>query len=346
MHAEAHSLRKLEPDYFLQRFTAPPLVFEPGQFVMVKPAGSLDPFLPRAYSILRVQSPTRGSRGKETGVVEILYRVVGKGTTALSRLKSGDRVDLLGPFGNGYHVPPSVATILLVAGGIGVPPVVALAERIAASQDGRRSSLVGRRSSERGRRTSDIGRPKMVAFVGGKTSTDVLCLTDLRMAGARIHVATEDGSLGQKGLVTDLLESYLRSTGNRHRGTQASTRGPADRFDVAHRPEHVEGLTVEAPAEPSSRRHSAIYACGPHAMLHAVARIAERFEVPCQVSLEADMACGFGACMACVIPVHSSGFGDQGFGHSMNHEPSSMNQRSYKLCCKDGPVFDAREIAW
>lgn len=344
MRAEAHSLRKLEPDYFLQRFTAPPLVFEPGQFVMVKPSGSLDPFLPRAYSILRVQSDARESKGKETGVVEILYRVVGKGTTALSRLKPGDSVDLLGPFGNGYHVPPSVATVLLVAGGIGVPPVVALAERIAASHDGRRSSGRGRRSSVHSPRSPVPGRPNMIAFVGGKSAEDVLCLTDLRMAGARLHVATEDGSLGRKGLVTDLLESYLRSTGNRLRGASASE--SAERFDVAHRPEHVEGLTVEASIEPSSRRRSAIYACGPHAMLHAVARIAERFEVPCQVSLEADMACGFGACMACVISVHSSGFGDQGFGHSMNHEPSSMNQRSYKLCCKDGPVFDAREIAW
>lgn len=311
MHAEAHSLRKLEPDYFLQRFTAPPLVFEPGQFVMVKPSGSLDPFLPRAYSILRVQSHTRGSRGKETGVVEILYRVVGKGTTALSRLKPGDRVDLLGPFGNGYHVPPSLATVLLVAGGIGVPPVVALAERLASSRftvHGSQRRNVGHRSSGRGRRSPVAGQRKLVAFVGGKTSTDVLCLTDLRMAGARLHVATEDGSLGHQGLVTDLLESYLRSTVDGHRST--------------------------------------IYACGPHAMLHAVARIAERFEVPCQVSLEADMACGFGACMACVIPVHSSKSAAHDLDKPVNREPSTVNERSYKLCCKDGPVFDAREIAW
>jgi dihydroorotate dehydrogenase electron transfer subunit len=148
----------------------------------------------------------------------------------------------------------------------------------------------------------------MVAFVGGKTRHDVLCLTDLRKAGATLHVATEDGSLGHQGLVTDLLEAYLRST--------------------------VDGL------------RSTIYACGPHPMLHAVAQIAERFHIPCQASLEADMACGFGACMGCVIPVHSSGFTVQGPDQTMNHEPSTMNERSYKLCCKDGPVFDAREIAW
>lgn len=286
MQAEVHSLRRLHQDYFLQRFTSPPLVFQPGQFVMVKPSGSLDPFLPRAYSILRVQRHMKGSRGKGGNVVEILYKVMGKGTTALSHLKPGDRVNLLGPLGNGYRVPPNLTTALLVAGGIGVPPVVALAEKLANVK--RRRSAVRRRH-------------KLVAFVGGKTSTDVLCLSDFRKAGSTRHVATEDGSLGHQGLVTDLLETYLRSTGD--------------------------GL------------RSAIYACGPHPMLHAVAQVAERFEIPCQVSLEAYMACGFGACMGCVIPVQSS-------RQAMNREPSTMNRQSYKLCCKDGPAFDAREIAW
>lgn len=290
MQAEVHSLRRLHQDYFLQRFTSPPLVFQPGQFVMVKPSGSLDPFLPRAYSILRVQHHMRGSRGKRGNVVEILYRVLGKGTTALSHLKPGDRVDLLGPLGNGYRVPPNLSTALLVAGGIGVPPVVALVEKLANVKHGNGH-----------RRSAVRGRHKLVAFVGGKTASDVLCLSDFRKAGATLHVATEDGSLGHQGLVTELLETYLRSS--------------------------VDGL------------RSAIYACGPHPMLHAVARVAERFGIPCQVSLEADMACGFGACMGCVIPVQSS-------RQPMNHGPSNMNQRIYKLCCKDGPAFDAREIAW
>ncbi|MFQ5802688.1 MAG: dihydroorotate dehydrogenase electron transfer subunit [Candidatus Methylomirabilales bacterium] len=312
---EMQSLQTFHPDYFLQRFASEPLSFQPGQFVMVKPSGSLDPFLPRAYSILRVRRPSSRKTGH---VVEILYKVMGKGSTALSRLKSGDRVDLLGPLGNGYHVSPSLTTALLVAGGIGVPPVVALAERLArsgftvqGSGDGkarRRSSVIGGRSSASRQRLTVGGRRNMVAFIGGKTSNDVLCLTELRKAGAKVHVATEDGSVGHQGLVVDLLESHLRSQ--------------------------------------TSRQRSTIYACGPHAMLHAVAQIAERFQIPCQVSLEASMACGFGACMGCVIPVHRSGFRVQGSEDSMNHKLSTMNQRSYKLCCTDGPAFDAREIAW
>jgi dihydroorotate dehydrogenase electron transfer subunit len=260
-------------------------------------------------TLLTALSVSKGSprAGGEKTVVEILYKVIGKGTTALSQLKRGDRVDFLGPLGNGYRVPRSLNTVLLVAGGIGVPPVVALAE-----------CLKGSRFTVHRSQKGKNGPRRMVAFIGGKTRHDVLCVADLRKAGATVHVATEDGSLGHRGLVIDLLESFLRSSDNGLRRAQ------------------------------SSRERSSVFACGPHPMLHAVTRIAERFGIPCQVSLEADMACGFGACMGCVIPVHSSEFMVQGSGKppTMNDELSTMNQRSYKLCCKDGPVFDAQEIAW
>lgn len=289
---EVQSLQRFHPDYFLQRFTSESLSFQPGQFVMVKPSGLLDPFLPRAYSILRVR---RESNRKGGHMVEILYKLMGKGSTALSRLKPGDRVDLLGPLGNGYHVLPSLTTALLVVGGIGVPPVVALAEMLA------RSQFMGRRP-----RNGKVGRQKMIAFVGGKTSDDILCLSDFRKAGAKVHVATEDGSLGHRGLVVDLMETYLKLQANRQGAT--------------------------------------IYACGPHAMLHAVAKIAERFQVPCQLSLEADMACGFGACMGCVIPVKQSAVSIK--QPAEETWDTDGKRGTYKLCCKDGPAFDAQEIAW
>lgn len=292
---EVQSLQRFHPDYFLQRFTSESLSFQPGQFVMVKPSGSLDPFLPRAYSILRVRRLLPSRRRKSGNALEILYRVMGKGSTTLSRMKQGDRVDLLGPLGHGYHVPPSLTTALLVAGGIGVPPVVALAEMLARSQ----FTLRGSQQGKTNRRSSDKGRRKVVAFVGGKTSDDVLCLTDLRKARTKVHVATEDGSVGHRGLVVDLLEAHLKTQ--------------------------------------TSRQGSIIYACGPHAMLHAVAQIADRFQIPCQVSLEASMACGFGACMGCVIPVKQS---------VKEQLAARQSTTSYKLCCKDGPAFDAREIAW
>jgi dihydroorotate dehydrogenase electron transfer subunit len=129
--------------------------------------------------------------------------------------------------------------------------------------------------------------------VGGRTKLDVLGVADFRRAGCRVQVATDDGSVGRRGLVTDLLESWLEGDGNRHAGARPT-----------------------------------VYACGPEGMLKAVRRIALAAGLPCQLSLEANMACGFGGCMGCAIPVRGEGMG------------------AYKLCCKDGPVFDARELRW
>jgi len=111
---------------------------------------------------------------------------------------------------------------------------------------------------------------------------------DFEEAGASLHITTEDGSLGTRGLVTDLLRPFLLTP-------------------------HASRLTM--------------YTCGPPGMLAAVARLAEEFAVPCQVSVEANMACGFGACMGCAIEVRA-------------------DVKTYKLVCKDGPVFDSREIKW
>ena len=97
--------------------------------------------------------------------------------------------------------------------------------------------------------------------------------------------------------------------------------------------------TSASSAEPSS-----VFACGPHPMLHAVARIAKRFEIPCQVSVEAEMGCGFGACMGCVIPTKQSAVSSQ--PSAEDRIADSGQPTAYKLCCKDGPVFDAQEIAW
>jgi dihydroorotate dehydrogenase electron transfer subunit len=127
-------------------------------------------------------------------------------------------------------------------------------------------------------------------FLGGKTSDDILCLKDFEAVGARVRITTEDGSLGRRGLITDLLDPFLLD---------------------------------------SRRSTPTLFACGPPGMLSAVARLAEKYEIPCQTSVEANMACGFGACMGCAIEARSNGSGP-----------------AYKLVCKDGPVFDSRELVW
>jgi dihydroorotate dehydrogenase electron transfer subunit len=250
-----------------------PATFRPGEFVMIRPSWVGDPFLPRAFSIYRVSSrpSVAGSpAGDAPPVIEILYKVLGRGTQCLSRMEPGQEIEILGPLGNAFTLPEERDLAVLVAGGIGVPPIAALATQFAQIRNPK----------------SEIRN--MEVFLGGKTHEDILCVKDFEEAGAGVHITTEDGSLGTRGLITDLLRPFLLTP-------------------------HASRLTL--------------YTCGPPGMLATVARLAEESAVPCQVSVEANMACGFGACMGCAVEVKADG-------------------KSYKLVCKDGPVFDAREIVW
>jgi dihydroorotate dehydrogenase electron transfer subunit len=242
-----------------------PATFRAGEFVMVRPPWGGDPFLPRAFSIYRI-----ARQGDSPAVVEILYKVLGKGTQHLARMEPSQEVEVLGPLGNAFTLPDDGARPVLVAGGIGVPPIAALATQIAQF------------------RIPHSAFRNVEVFLGGKTSEDILCVKDFEEAGAGVHIATEDGSLGTRGLITDLLRPFLIT----HHGSRFT-----------------------------------IYSCGPPGMLAAVARLAEECAIPCQVSVEANMACGFGACMGCAIEVKA-------------------DVKAYKLVCKDGPVFEAREIVW
>lgn len=269
VRVEVVANREIAPSYFSMRLAVPSRLarFRPGQFLMLGWDEGWDPFLPRAMSIRSAKCGVRGA-GWE---VEILYKIYGRGTALLAAMRPGRFLRALGPLGNAFEVPRSATEIIMVAGGIGVPPIAALAE-----------SLAKRRTSH---------RMEMAVFLGGRSKADLLCVADFRRAGAKVHMATEDGSVGFKGLVTDLLERFLHTS-------------------------------LLAP-------RTILYACGPHPMLAALAPIAEKYDLPYQASLEANMACGFGACMGCVVPVKG------GEGH-----------RTYRLVCKDGAVFDAHGILW
>ncbi|MFB3820051.1 MAG: dihydroorotate dehydrogenase electron transfer subunit [Candidatus Methylomirabilales bacterium] len=273
--------------------------FRAGQFVMLRPAAANAPFLPRAFSIYRL------GPGRQAAVVEVLYKVVGVGTQCLSGLDPGAAVEVLGPLGNHFAPPAAGQPVVLVAGGIGVPPIAALAAEL--RQCGMRNAECGMDGQSLEPRTSNRqpSLPRPLVLLGGKTSEDILCVKDFEEAGGEVRIATEDGSLGARGLVTDLLEQSFHGTpALRHSGTSP------------------EGRSARVP-------ECQVYACGPPGMLAAVARLASAYGVPCQASVEATMACGFGACMGCAIEVHADGPGPH-----------------YKLVCKDGPVFDSREIVW
>ena len=276
MHAQIAFNRPISDAYRHLGVVAPgfPRSFAPGQFVMLRPPFVTDPFLPRAFSIYR-SVPATDSAGS---VVEILYKVLGKGTQYLAQMEPGQAVEILGPLGNTFTVPETVETAVLVAGGIGVPPIAALALELGK------------------------GQGPLEVFLGGKTADDILCVEDFETIGADLHITTEDGSKGTRGLITDLLEPFLESLGDPATRQLGNQEGP---------------------------NRLRIFTCGPPGMLAAVARMAEERGIPCQTSVEANMACGFGACMGCAIEVRSKDPGP-----------------SYKLVCKDGPVFDSRDLVW
>jgi dihydroorotate dehydrogenase electron transfer subunit len=200
----------------------------PGQFVMVKVGPGRELFLRRPLAVL----------GQEGGVLEILYKVKGQGTRELSIKERGDALWVLGPLGNGFSLPRSGENTILVAGGTGLPPIMAKAAR--------------------------TGKASLI--IGAGTEADIPLLDRMKaLEGIAVHPVTEDGSLGKKGLATDMLEDLL-----------GSLQGPC-----------------------------AVYACGPHAMLRRVYELSSRAGARCEVSLEEYMACGFGVCSACAVKTAS-----------------------------------------
>jgi dihydroorotate dehydrogenase electron transfer subunit len=204
---------------------------------------------------------------------------VGTGTELLSTKKPGESLDLLGPLGHGFDVHKPVTehrTPILIAGGMGVAPLLFLAERLA-----------GR------------GGPKARVLIGARTAKQILCEKEFKKYSCDVTIATDDGSRGHKGLVTELLTSHLLTVNCQH---------PA---------------LSEKPVSPSGVL-STIYACGPKPMLQAVSGIAREHVLAAQLSLEAHMACGIGACLGCVV----------------------KTKAGYERVCKEGPVFDALDIVW
>ncbi|MDA7857916.1 dihydroorotate dehydrogenase electron transfer subunit [bacterium] len=186
--AKILSNQKLTPLCYRIRLRAPQISKEakPGQFIHCrcspkKGRGQAPPLLRRPFSIHRTKD----------GTLDILYKVIGKGTQVLSRKKVGEYLDILGPLGNGYKINKRKRA-LLVAGGTGIASLVFLAQRL--------SSL--------------NSKPRAV-FIGAKRKEELLCVEDFKKLGYQVQVSTDDGSSGFKGLVTDLLKKQLSS---RHSG--------------------------------------------------------------------------------------------------------------------------------
>ncbi len=276
-HAEVEVVEnvRLALDTWRLRLATPAIArrIVPGQFVMVRLAGSDDPLLARP---LALYDTWENADGLPAGI-DIVHLVVGKLTGRLAECRQGDRLEIWGPLGNGFTVTGG-KRLVMVAGGIGQTPFLALARECL----GKRS--YGEPSQPRG----SPGGPTadgIVAASGAITlakrqpsSRVTLCygvrksallagVDDFRDLGVDVRLATEDGSVGRRGLVTDLLDE-------------------------------VWATEVADPANETQ-----VVACGPEKMLEAVAERCLTRGVPCQISLETPMACGIGICFSCVVRV-------------------------------------------
>lgn len=179
--------------------------------------------------------------------LEIIFKVVGRGTGLLSKFRVNDRINILGPLGNSFKAPRKNEKAVIVAGGVGFPPLLYF------SQD-----LIRR----------GFAPENIEFFYGGRGKPDVIERARIRKLGVGFHPATDDGSFGRKGLVTEVVEDYI----------------------LKNRDEKMR-----------------LYGCGPEPMLKAVDSLGIKYELPGQLSLEAPMPCGVGICLGCVVPLTAGG---------------------------------------
>lgn len=216
-----------------------------GQFITLY-SDDKSRMLPRPISLCEID--------KAAGSLHLVYRVAGAGTAEFSEKKAGDSIDIMGPLGNGFDIEDG--RIVVIGGGIGIPPMLGLAE----SFDRKVTAVLGYRSEQFLRKEFE--------------------------QAAEVYVATEDGSDGTKGNVLDAIAQ--------------------------------QGIEADV-----------IYACGPTPMLRAIKAYAQEKNIRLYLSLEEKMACGIGACLACVC---------------QSKEKDEHSQVNNKRVCKEGPVFLAEEV--
>ncbi len=200
------SNNEVSPGYFRMRMTAPPAVLEAsaGQFVMVKVSSAIDPLLRRPFGIYDMGTFVTPFTdcGHQT-FVEILYKVVGRGTGMLADLHQGDHLDIIAPLGKGFDLgddDDDEEKKVLIGGGVGLAPLYLLAKEL-------------------------VKGHKVRLFAGGRSKEDVLCITEFERLGVETYVATDDGTLGDQGLVTQVMMKHL-ATGNKRKGSLPADRSP------------------------------------------------------------------------------------------------------------------------
>lgn len=256
---------QLSEDIYRLTFSAPQISdsAKPGQFLMIKTVESYDPLLRRPFSVHQTSS---------NGIFQILFKVLGKGTKYLSKFEIDQVVNVVGPLGRGFVLPEDHnPNICLIGGGMGIAPLYFLAKWIL--------------------RSYSAHPIKVTALLGAASKNELSQLVDdFVEMGVEVFHATDDGSSGHHGFITDLIDVQL-----------------------------------------NLEKKWYVYSCGPHPMMKKIAIACDHKKWPCQVSLETMMACGISACLGCTVP---------------KAESKLIGDARYVHVCKDGPVFDASDIAW
>jgi dihydroorotate dehydrogenase electron transfer subunit len=246
------------PGLFSVTFDCPDLARSvlPGQFAMLEVPERAQPYLRRAFSVADADAGA--------GTVEFLIKTIGRGTRALEEMPEQSPARLLGPLGNAFTIAdlPRGARVAIVAGGIGSAPFPALFRA--------------------------LGRAGLDAdfYLGGRNAKElsIRARFDGLVPGETV-LASDDGSMGEKGFVTEALARRLRG----------------------------------------GARYARLYACGPMPMFAALAKVVGAAGLPSEFSTEAEMGCGFGACLGCVIP---------------------GTEKPFIVSCSEGPILSPEKIRW
>jgi dihydroorotate dehydrogenase electron transfer subunit len=277
--AELVESREILPRQWLQAYHAPALASgtRAGQFIHVRPGDFSGLILRRPFSFNTIDAAT--------GIITIHFRAIGRGTDWFTHLRTGDRVDMLGPLGRPFEVNPRSRHLLLIAGGLGIAGVRMLADE--AIRDGRQ-----------------------VVLLFGAASAAEVYPSNLLPDEVEYVVATDDGTMGQRGYVTDLVPEYEAWA------DQAFACGPAPMLAALSR--LAAGRRERLGVAKLGRKHGAGKA-------DPAGSPAARRKAFLQVSMEQNMGCAVGACLGCVVM-------------SASGQPQRV--------CREGPVFAAEELDW
>ncbi len=248
VNAPVEKTIELDNNIYLLKIYCPQIAsaINPGEFLNIRVSKTMFPLLRRPFSVCDV----------EGDFIYIMFNVFGEGTKILSRKHKGDLIDILGPLGKGFKLEGDYETAVIVGGGLGAAPFPYVTRRIDSQK-------------------------KIITFIGGRTHKDVITY-----GMKNVLVSTDDGSMGTKGTVVDLLNNNLDS---------------------------IKSEKVK------------MFVCGPTAMLKSIVTFSKENEIECEMSTECAMACGFGICQGCPVE-------------------STEHPEKYLLVCKDGPVFNVKDV--